>query len=155
MPLDEARAFASLPLGARFDTLQWANHRLDGERHDCRAEEPTNAGAFAERTPRDCELLELIAGGLTNQSVADASGLSPDTRRDHNGHICAKIGVGHRAGVPVLARDAGFGRYRNRPALGGRAAALAARRHGTSRGADASCRRGRKIDCRIPADPEP
>jgi len=47
-------------------------------------------------TPRETEILLLIAKGLTNRMAAEALGLSPATVRTHLEHIYAKLEVSNR-----------------------------------------------------------
>lgn len=64
---------------------------------------------FALLTPRERELVELIAQGRDNAQIAAAMGLSDKTVRNHITSVFAKLEVEHRAQAIVLARDAGFG----------------------------------------------
>lgn len=47
-------------------------------------------------TPRETEILELIAKGLSNRAAAEALKLSPATVRTHLEHIYAKLDVSNR-----------------------------------------------------------
>lgn len=64
---------------------------------------------FATLTPRERELLELIAQGRDNAQIAAAMGLSDKTVRNHITSVFAKLEVEHRAQAVVIAREAGFG----------------------------------------------
>ena len=48
-------------------------------------------------TPREAEVLGLIAAGLTNGEIADRLVVSPATVKSHVNHIFAKAGVSGRA----------------------------------------------------------
>lgn len=63
-----------------------------------------------ELTPREEEVLELLAGGLDNRSIADELSITPKTVRNHVSSVFAKLGVGHRGEAVVRARQLGFGR---------------------------------------------
>jgi DNA-binding NarL/FixJ family response regulator len=71
-----------------------------------RAAEP----AFPELSPREREVLDLIAGGLTNAAIATRLGLSVKTVGNHTSTIFAKLQVAGRAEAIIRARDAGLGR---------------------------------------------
>ena len=56
-------------------------------------------------TPREVEVLRLLARGLSNKEIAEQLVISPKTAGNHIEHIYAKIGASNRAdGEPV--RDA-------------------------------------------------
>jgi DNA-binding NarL/FixJ family response regulator len=65
--------------------------------------------AFAQLTPREREVLELIASGLSNQAIAAKLGLSTNTISNHISSIFGKLQVGSRAEAIVRARSAGLG----------------------------------------------
>ena len=70
----------------------------------------TAAPAFPELSPREREVLDLIAGGLTNTAIAGRLGLSAKTVGNHTSAIFAKLQVAGRAEAIIRAREAGFGR---------------------------------------------
>jgi DNA-binding NarL/FixJ family response regulator len=63
-----------------------------------------------ELTDREREILDLIAGGHTNATIATRLFVSPNTVRNHITHIFAKLQVADRAEAIVRARRAGLGR---------------------------------------------
>lgn len=65
---------------------------------------------FAELTPREYDVLDQVARGLSNGQIAERLFISPKTVRNHITHILSKMNVTRRAEAIVLARDAGFGR---------------------------------------------
>jgi DNA-binding NarL/FixJ family response regulator len=67
------------------------------------------ATAFPELTQRENEVLELIAQGRPNASIARHLFLSEKTVRNHVSNIFAKLQVADRAEAIVRARDAGLG----------------------------------------------
>jgi pimeloyl-ACP methyl ester carboxylesterase/DNA-binding CsgD family transcriptional regulator len=121
VPFDEGRRLASLIPGARFVPLPSRNHVmlehepawrvLVDEIHAFLDPRPdaTFATAFAELTPRERELLDLIAEGRDNDEIARRLHLSNKTVRNHITRIFAKLGVTTRAQAIVRARDAGMG----------------------------------------------
>ena len=66
------------------------------------------AYAFPELTPREQEVLALMAQQYTNQEIAEALSLSPKTVRNYTSNIFAKLQVADRAGAILKARDAGL-----------------------------------------------
>jgi len=119
IPFEEGRTVAGLIPGARFVPVESRNHvLLEHEPAWARWLEEvrrflpaaTRGGAlFSGLTPREAELLELIAQGLDNTQIAARLGLSEKTVRNHITSIFAKLGVENRSRAIVLAREAGFG----------------------------------------------
>ena len=119
IPFEEGRLVASLIPGARFLPLESRNHIvLDHEPEWKRwleeirgflADSPAS-GPFAGLTPRERELVELIAQGLDNAQCAARLGMSDKTVRNHVANLYAKLEIENRARLIVLAREAGFGR---------------------------------------------
>jgi DNA-binding CsgD family transcriptional regulator len=66
-------------------------------------------GPWAALTPRERELLELIAQGRDNAQIAAVLQLREKTVRNHITSIFAKLDVENRPQAIVLARQAGFG----------------------------------------------
>lgn len=64
---------------------------------------------FPELTPRENEILELLAQGCGNQQLARRLFISPKTVRNHVANVLAKLGVPDRAQAIVTAREAGYG----------------------------------------------
>ena len=68
--------------------------------------------AKAERTagltPREIEVLRLIAGGLTAKEAAQRLGISPKTADNHIQNLYSKIGVTTRAGAALYALEQGL-----------------------------------------------
>ncbi|HZB96841.1 MAG TPA: response regulator transcription factor [Herpetosiphonaceae bacterium] len=65
---------------------------------------------FPELSEREREILELIAQGLTNNTIAERIYLSPKTIRNQVSNIFDKLQVHDRAEAIVRAREAGLGR---------------------------------------------
>ena len=70
---------------------------------------------FPELTEREREILDLIAQGKNNPSIATQLFLSPKTVRNHISNIFAKLQVADRAEAIVRAREAGLGRPPSTP----------------------------------------
>ena len=119
VPFDEGRLVATMIKDARFVPLESNNHLLlEAESawsrwiSELRAFLPATekrAAVFGSLTPRELDLVELIAQGRDNAQIAAHLGLSAKTVRNHITSIFAKLEVENRAQAIVLARNAGFG----------------------------------------------
>jgi DNA-binding CsgD family transcriptional regulator len=69
----------------------------------------TDETLFPELTPREREVLALIAGGLGNATIAARLGLATATVGNHITNIFAKLQVATRAEAIVRARTSGLG----------------------------------------------
>ena len=56
-------------------------------------------------TPREQEVLELLAAGLTNREIAEQLVISPQTVKKHTGGIYGKLGVRSRTEAAARARE--------------------------------------------------
>ncbi len=65
--------------------------------------------AFPELTPREREVLELLAAGCRNHEIARRLGMSEKTVRNHVSQILLKLQVPDRTAAALRARDAGLG----------------------------------------------
>ena len=63
---------------------------------------------FAALTPREHDVLRLIATGIGNAAIATRLGLAPNTVSNHISSIFAKLQVASRAEAIVRARTAGL-----------------------------------------------
>jgi pimeloyl-ACP methyl ester carboxylesterase/DNA-binding CsgD family transcriptional regulator len=128
VPFEEGRHVAGLIAGARFVPLESRNHVLlahepafrtcfDEIRVFLATHDPPqpHANAFPDLTPRERELLELLAHGLDNLQIAAHLGLSEKTVRNKVSAVFDKLDVATRAQAIVRARDAGFGATPLRP----------------------------------------
>jgi len=64
---------------------------------------------FPDLTPREGEILELLAQGLTNMAIAEKIILSPKTIRNNVSNIFSKLQVATRSEAVIKAREAGLG----------------------------------------------
>jgi DNA-binding CsgD family transcriptional regulator len=128
IPFEEGRLLASLIPGARFvplasrnhilleDEPAWLRFRGEVERFLGAAQEQETsanaapAGVFPELTPRELDVLELLAAGASNTAIAEELILTPKTVRNCVSRIYAKLDTESRAQAVVLAREAGLGR---------------------------------------------
>jgi two-component system, NarL family, response regulator NreC len=65
-------------------------------------------GAFERLTPREREILGLVASGLTNQQIADQLVISVRTVETHRAHVMDKLGFKSRAELVKYALRKGF-----------------------------------------------
>lgn len=132
IPFEEGRLAASLVPSARFVPLESRNHIL--LEHEPAwshlvaevqaflpaaapsVDDGTTAGAFAQLSSREREVLALVAEGLNNHEIAGRLFLSEKTVRNHINSIFGKLDVHSRAQAIVRARDAGLGRTAPRTA---------------------------------------
>jgi two-component system nitrate/nitrite response regulator NarL len=73
------------------------------------------AAPFAELTPRELEILECIADGLSNKMIARALDITDGTVKLHVKAILRKLGLRSRVEAAVAAVEHGLGRGRGKP----------------------------------------
>ena len=119
VPIGEGRLLASAIAGAEFVELDSRNHvPLEQEPAWARFCEavgaflsvvPSDSGsAFAALSPREREVLALMANGLSNLEIAGRLKISEKTIRNHASNLFDKLGVRSRTQAIVFARDHGF-----------------------------------------------
>lgn len=74
-----------------------------------------DSGAFPQLTARERDILDLLAGGLSNAAIADRLRVAPKTVANNLSSIFAKLQVADRSQAIVRARDAGLGRHKMPP----------------------------------------
>ncbi len=62
-------------------------------------ERPEDAGPWERLTPREVEVLELLAEGLETAAIAERLGVAQSTVRAHVEHMRARLGVRTRAAL--------------------------------------------------------
>ena len=126
IPFEEGRLLARLVPDARFVPLNSKNHVLVEEEPawsrflaevrsflgvvDTEEETVDPAEIFPELTPRELDVLNLLAGGLDNETIAEQLIVTPKTVRNYVSRIYDKLGVNSRARAIVLARESGLGK---------------------------------------------
>jgi len=73
-------------------------------------EAPRRAAPFAELTPRELEILEHLAKGLSNKVIANALKITDGTVKLHVKAILRKLGIHSRVEAAVLAVEHGLGK---------------------------------------------
>ena len=69
---------------------------------------PARSAAPANLSPREAEVLHLVAAGKSNQQIADVLVISVNTVNRHVSNIFDKIGVANRAQATAYAKDHGL-----------------------------------------------
>jgi pimeloyl-ACP methyl ester carboxylesterase/DNA-binding CsgD family transcriptional regulator len=121
VPFAEGRLIAGLIDQARFAPLDSENHlMLEQDPAWARWREEVQAflgtagsgdyPQFASLTPRERQLVELIAQGRDNAQIGAVLQLSDKTVRNHITSIFAKLEVENRSQAIVMARTAGYGK---------------------------------------------
>lgn len=74
----------------------------------CSGQQTKSDGVFDRLTPREAQVMMLIARGLSNQEIAARLYLSEPTVKTHVTRVFAKVGVHDRVHAVVLAYEAGL-----------------------------------------------
>lgn len=131
---DDASLFSAMRVGARGYVLKGVHHRellqtvravasgqvlfgpaiasrIVGFFQDIEADRASAllSDAFPELTPRELDVLELIAQGANNSQIAEQLVITDKTVRNHITSIFSKLQVADRAHAIIKARDAGLG----------------------------------------------
>ncbi|MEZ5471702.1 MAG: alpha/beta fold hydrolase [Marinicella sp.] len=118
---DEGRLIASQIPGAQFVPLDSDNHILLNEPawdvfmqevNDFLAQNKVKKSVYtlSDLTPRETQVLNQMAAGLDNQSIATVLGMKEKTVRNHITHIFDKLVVENRSQAIIMAREAGLGK---------------------------------------------
>jgi pimeloyl-ACP methyl ester carboxylesterase/DNA-binding CsgD family transcriptional regulator len=114
VPVEEGRLLAALVPDARLVLLESANHILLEEEPAWQlflselhaflgSEKPREAAALDDLSPRELQVLELVAEGLTNEAIAARLSLSVRTVERHLSNVYGKLRVSGKAGRAAAA----------------------------------------------------
>ncbi|HEY7641876.1 MAG TPA: LuxR C-terminal-related transcriptional regulator [Steroidobacteraceae bacterium] len=93
-----AAGFAALGL--------WAGHRLTRRRAPAASFQRNDAAVRSlGLTPRECEILELLAAGRSTKELARQLGISPNTAKTHLASVYQKLEVQRRTQAVHKARE--------------------------------------------------
>ena len=67
-----------------------------------------NFSSMPELSPRQMEILNLVAKGFSNKEIAEIIGISPDTVKEHVANIFQRIGASSRAEAATIAVNLGL-----------------------------------------------
>ena len=70
--------------------------------------DPPSPASLGALTPRETEVLQLIAHGLSNTEISDTLVIAEQTTKTHIGRILAKLDLRDRAQAVVLAYETGL-----------------------------------------------
>ena len=59
-------------------------------------------------TDRECEVLRLVAAGMSNGEIADHLRISPATAKTHVAHLLTKLDARDRVQLVIIAYQAGL-----------------------------------------------
>ena len=82
--------------------------RLVAEFARLRPRAPATARGLDELTPRETEILALVAEGLSNREIALRLVVSDETVKTHVSHVLRKLGLRDRAQAVVVAYESGL-----------------------------------------------
>jgi DNA-binding CsgD family transcriptional regulator len=114
VPVEEGRLLAALIPGARLVLFDSPNHILLANEPAwpmllaevdafLGTERPTAPSRVDQLSPRELEVLELVAAGLTNEAIADSLSLSVRTVERHLSNVYTKLGLGGKAARAAAA----------------------------------------------------
>jgi DNA-binding CsgD family transcriptional regulator len=82
----------------------WVGHRLTAKKPAGPFERNAAAIATLGLTPRECEILDLLASGQSNKELARTLGVSPNTVKTHLAKVFEKLEVDRRVKAIEKAR---------------------------------------------------
>jgi LuxR family maltose regulon positive regulatory protein len=109
-PQGYVRVFADEgpPMTALLARLGAADGGIDRGPGGGRPEVPAVPGLIEQLTPRELEVLEMLAAGRSNQAIASRLVVTLDTVKKHVSHILGKLGAANRTEAVARARGLGL-----------------------------------------------
>ena len=111
-PLAGANIPLTTPRAAIACTATAARHAHETRRliaeFATRARQPGATRALDALTEREREVMSLVAGGLSNDEVAERLVMSPATAKTHVSRAMMKLGARDRAHLVVIAYESGL-----------------------------------------------
>jgi LuxR family maltose regulon positive regulatory protein len=110
--LDEGTAMATLLRQAKAQQAKVGYvDKLPSAFGEMTASEPTHPGGsllIEPLTPRESQVLQLLAAGASNAQIAQDLFITVDTVKRHITHILGKLGANNRTHAAVRARELGL-----------------------------------------------
>jgi DNA-binding NarL/FixJ family response regulator len=108
-PIDEVIAAArAAAAGRAWLSSRAAGALLDRVRHEEEERSVLDSSALGELTPRELEVLRLVARGYENSEIAAELGISSRTAKNHVSSILAKLDLSSRVQAAVFAVQHGI-----------------------------------------------
>jgi DNA-binding NarL/FixJ family response regulator len=82
--------------------------KLIGEFTRLRSRAAVPGSVLASLTPRETEVLRLVAEGLSNTEIAGRLVVTEETVKTHVSHILSKLGLRDRTQAVVIAYESGL-----------------------------------------------
>lgn len=92
----------------RLDTTNDESGIIEQLRLLLKHHEPKRSETSAELSPREIDVLRLVAGGLINKEIAERLNISFNTVLTHRKNISAKLGIKSASGLSVYAMMNGY-----------------------------------------------
>lgn len=104
----ESKSVVLFAIAALFTAIGiWAGLKLNSSPDKLKATSSVPPDLFDLR-PREFEILQLMAEGLSNQEIADALHISLSTVKSHNQNLFAKLDVKRRTQAISKAKETGL-----------------------------------------------
>ena len=107
-PAEILRAVHLVAVGSAMLHPAAARRLIDRYRHSGRPQATAAQGRLDQLTPRERDVLTLLAQGDTNADIATALGMRESTVKAHVSRILTALQVTNRVQAALLARDAGL-----------------------------------------------
>lgn len=102
------RAIRALAEGSTFFQPSFTEKLLRGVRRTAAAGMPQAPVLYEPLTPRETEVMRLVAGGYSNREIGEALGTAEGTVKVHVSSILSKLGVRDRVQAVLRVLEAGL-----------------------------------------------